>query len=604
MNIFSAIIRKCGPLAGALSAYDLHRLMGGATKLVFPVLKYQDEVQVQEWTSVEGNVVAQIASNESSSTTFFNKGVDFATFSLGYSDKNESYLFDRRVVRPERASNCAGCFAFGCLEDSGVDLITDAAGTHPFYIGESDAFYVVSSKSRLTVEILNRIRETQNKEPLGFDLVACRDLALQGHYLEDGTAFREVRASKVHEHIRVSRWGVKRESWFKKQVVIRPVMAKDYDALLEDLAASLADSVSWLSGTDLHLSITGGRDSRLLAAILHNCSSINVRTATSGFSDNPDVYLGALISERLGWRHEVKVPKTKDSRILVESPLQRALRTLDVHDCSTSAWDECPDYGAYSPKPTMSGVGGEILRGGMTLIAKDCISSSDAKRIIENTISGGGFFNKDIQASAREKARELLMLCEENPHAALDRYYHQHRNHRWVCNRRNGARLRWRIVDPLLDNRVLCLALSVDAETRWSERLVFDLIDKLAPGLIDIPIEGERWRFERTRACESASSRVVDSWGSRHAIRATGNSTNRDWRKLEDPDFRGLFKRILWENLSEESLKLFDEQRLDEYVQTSQYATTLWHIFTTVVLLNSANLQSRVGKSESIEVRI
>lgn len=593
MKIFIAIVKKANSNNQiTFEKYEL--LIKNIAKKQFPVLDFKS-VSFEKNINKSNSILSFVFSNEKNNSLIEQLRPSQIGIKLGHSDSQCEKIFAADgSVRLDTIKNSSGQFSFIGIDETGVDIITDSVGSISLFTAECMGYYIIGSRINIIADLIYSI----TNEKISHDLLACRDFALQGHYLGRRTGYAGIESTSVHEHVRVSFLGISRESWLEKNFNETDFNSTEYSNLVTSISESLIDAMSILKGQDLHLSITGGRDSRLLSAILSNLPDINVTTATSGFEDNPDVILGRLVSEKLGWTHNTIVPKIIDSTIVVENPIERVRRTLDVHDGSTSAWDDCPDYGSYSFKPTMSGVGGEILRGGMTLISKEYLADGESKKILLNTMCGGTFFKDEIQCAALESSRALIMKSTYAEHAALDEYYHIHRNHRWVCNRRNGARLRWNIFDPLLDNKVVSAALAISPKQRWTERLVFDIIAKLNPSLRDLPIEGERWRFERSKLLTGDST----SWNNRFALKTTTSTKRKDWRNINNATLRLNVSEVIMDLAATHCSDLFNLDELHNYITTTSYSTTVWHLLTTTLFMSRIATDNRSRKFEDYEL--
>jgi asparagine synthase (glutamine-hydrolysing) len=76
------------------------------------------------------------------------------------------------------------------------------------------------------------------------------------------------------------------------------------------VAGALTEAVRPPGGTDapVELSLTGGKDSRLVAAAL-TAARVPFRARTHGFADHPDGVVAGLIAGRLGVEHTVTRPR-------------------------------------------------------------------------------------------------------------------------------------------------------------------------------------------------------------------------------------------------------------------------------------------------------
>ena len=129
--------------------------------------------------------------------------------------------------------------------------------------------------------------------------------------------------------------------------------------MAEGLVAAVAHLAD--AGQPVELSLTGGKDSRLIAAALVT-AGVPVVARTHGFADHPDVVVAAEIARRLGIEHLVRTPAAPGQQVDV---LGRIRATVLVADGMLSAFENVgrPDPAASSVV-TAGGHGGELLRGG------------------------------------------------------------------------------------------------------------------------------------------------------------------------------------------------------------------------------------------------
>ncbi|MFD0886778.1 hypothetical protein ACFQ08_19700, partial [Streptosporangium algeriense] len=250
----------------------------------------------------------------------------------------------------------------------------------------------------------------------------------------------------------------------------------------------------------VRLSLTGGRDSRLLAALLYK-AGIPFVTATSGHDDGPDVVLAKQVAQALGVRHSVARPKRSDdgTELVVPHPHVRGHNVLFACEGMISAYENIPVGVRFDPTPRMSGHGGEILRGGFLHNQVDLDDRAVRRRI-------DGLFGRNadlLTDQGRQHAQALASpwrdMCRQDGPGALDRLYLAHRVGRWHAASRASLLRGQNPVPPFLDNLVVRTALGVDPLWRRSEALIHGVINAFAPALRDVPIEGRPWRFTEER---------------------------------------------------------------------------------------------------------
>ena len=135
------------------------------------------------------------------------------------------------------------------------------------------------------------------------------------------------------------------------------------------VAAALTEEVRPLGelGVPVELSLTGGKDSRLIAAAL-TAAKVPFRARTHGFASHPDVIVAAMIARQLGVEHVVTEPRAAaPEHAPDEAELLARLRSaVLVCDGMLSAFENLgrPDPQAATEPVQAGGHGGELLRGG------------------------------------------------------------------------------------------------------------------------------------------------------------------------------------------------------------------------------------------------
>jgi hypothetical protein len=262
------------------------------------------------------------------------------------------------------------------------------------------------------------------------------------------------------------------------------------------------------AGRPVELSLTGGKDSRLIAAALVK-GGVPVTAVTHGFADHPDVVIAAEIARRLGVEHAVRTPTAPGQRVDV---LGRIRATVLVADGMLSAFENVgrPDPAA-SPAITAGGHGGELLRGGYAETAGRPGSSggphgalslraalSPARRAARSaellrrlTTKHLGLIRRGPAASYAASLAPWTPRLARHPLTALDDFYLVNRAGRWSAAARQAYLLRERLVQPLFDDRVVLAARTVPLGERVSGALSAAVLAELSPAMADIPLAGK-----------------------------------------------------------------------------------------------------------------
>ncbi|MBG0830444.1 hypothetical protein HS041_22035 [Planomonospora sp. ID67723] len=399
---------------------------------------------------------------------------------------------ERLAQAPEpRTGAVGGCFSVFRATGDELSAATAINRVCPVFHAETPELYVVGSRA-LLVHLACR------GDRVEWDVLALQTMIRQGFFVSDETPYAGVSALPPSATITI-RGGRRTITETPLPAAAPPPSSRrGRKALIGEVADALLATVAPLreAGEPVNLALTGGRDTRVLAALLH-AAKVPFRATTNGLDDHPDVVLARRIAGALGVEHTVIPPARAEKRdaVVVEHPLMRAYETLRACEGMTSAYESIVGYLPYSAKPTMSGQSGETLRAGSLLLLQSDLSPKALRRRIDTT-----FFLKDVPLftdAANEHARELARPWQERADAmeALDHMYVWYKVGRWQASARAGALRRGDPVRPFLDNRVVRAALGLDQAWRLSEEVIYELIAAFAPPLRNVPIEGRPWRF-------------------------------------------------------------------------------------------------------------
>jgi asparagine synthetase B (glutamine-hydrolysing) len=273
------------------------------------------------------------------------------------------------------------------------------------------------------------------------------------------------------------------------------------------VAAALVEAVAPLlyAGQPVQLSLTGGKDSRLVAAALV-AAGVPVRARTHGFSGHPDVEVAAQIAARLGIEHTVTAPAAPGQQIDVAA---RIRATVLVADGMLSAFENVgrPDP-AMSAAVTAGGHGGELLRGGYAETAAGPLASSQAgglrsvatparnaaraaELLRRLTTKHAGLLRRGPRASYFASLAPWTAALARGPLQALDDFYLVNRAGRWSAAARQAYLIRESLVQPLFDDRVVLAARAVPLANRVNGDLSRAVLAELRPALTDVPLAGK-----------------------------------------------------------------------------------------------------------------
>jgi hypothetical protein len=364
----------------------------------------------------------------------------------------------------------------------------------PVYVAEVPGGVILSDRAMWAASVAGRLGEP---DPLH----ACALLAGPGYPLGGATPFAGVRAAGSAMSLEAPGG-----SLLERPVAAAHDVPDNQPAGAARVAAALIAAVAPLRSVTepVALSLTGGKDSRLVAAALV-AAGVPVRARTHGFPQHPDVVVAAEVARLLGIEHDVRTPATPQARIDVAT---RIRATVLVADGMLSAFENVgrPDH-SPSSLVTAGGHGGELLRGGYaetaaggrylpgaTAYAKRAARATELLRRL--TTGHIALLRPGVVAGYFASLRSWsLTALSRGPLQALDDFYLVNRAGRWSASARQAYLLRENLVQPLFDDGVVAAARAVPLADRVSgalpEAVLRELCAGTYPGLADIPYAGK-----------------------------------------------------------------------------------------------------------------
>jgi hypothetical protein len=313
------------------------------------------------------------------------------------------------------------------------------------------------------------------------------------------------------------------------------------------VAAALVEAASPPRDADglVELSLTGGKDSRLIAAAL-TVAKVPFRARTHGFASHPDVVVAAMIAGRLGVDHVVTEPKPPGAGHAPDEAavLGRLRSAVLVSDGMLSAYENIgtPDPQFAAEPVQAGGHGGELLRGGYTPAAWHDRRSPSAARAWSEA-RGTELFRRMTTrrmgllrpAAAGEYLASLTpyaVALPRGPLRALDDFYLVNRAGRWSATARQAYLMRSPLLQPFFSDHVIRAARAVPLPDRITDRLHRKVLAVLCPELLELPLAGGGWKSgpRNALATRPASAGTGPAAGLGPAA-AARSAASPDWRR-------------------------------------------------------------------------
>jgi asparagine synthase (glutamine-hydrolysing) len=359
-------------------------------------------------------------------------------------------------------------------EDSSVRARTSITRVDPVYAAELPGAVILSDRSMWAAAVADRLGD--------FDPSHACALLNTGFPLGGTTPWRGVSALPPAATVRASagRLTVKAGS-------LGPASSP------ASVAAALVAAVAPLkdAGEPVQLSLTGGKDSRLVAAALVT-AGVPVHAKTHGFPEHPDVTVAAEVAKVLGLDHTPVTPAAPGQQTDV---LARLRATVLVADGMLSAFENVGRTDpARSPALTAGGHGGELLRGGYAEMAagRRAAPLRAAEALRRLTTKHLGLLRRGAAAGyVASLAPWTGTALGHGPLPMLDDFYLVNRAGRWSAAARQAYLIRERLAQPLFDEGVVRAARAVPLASRTDGSLIRGAITELRPDLADVPFAGK-----------------------------------------------------------------------------------------------------------------
>ena len=383
----------------------------------------------------------------------------------------------------------------------------------------------------------------------------------------------------------------------------------------------------------VELSLTGGKDSRLIAAALAR-AGVPARARTYGFPDHPDVVVAAQVARELGLEHEVAEPRTTEADgssgahgvngiavtggvagagagagagadgapVVQEVDVLGRLRaTVLVADGMLSAFENVgrpdPDTGAATAI-AIGGHGGELLRGGYAKI----IPGSAARRAAGSAELLRRLTMRRVPLlRARWRTAYLASLTPwaaavaARPQPALDDFYLVNRAGRWSAAARQAYAIRSVMAQPYFDDQVVRAARSAPLTERLDDRLVRGAIGALCPALLDIPLAADRWKCDTAKPAAHAPGAA-----------SPGQRARFDWRRGYGDDVAGFLRDYVLGTGSAGGLFAIVSRPAAERLLRPPHTdpVTVWALATLAALISGDWLNARAADGQTFAIPV
>lgn len=409
-------------------------------------------------------------------------------------------------------------------DDDGLHARTGVTRVDPVYLAEVPGAVLVSDRASWAAAVAGRLAEPD-------PVMAAAFLSL-GYPVGAATPFRGVRALGAQRQLTITAG--------RSIAAAAQPDGTGADGSYGAVAAALVDAVRPLGerGVPVELSLTGGKDSRLIAAAL-TAAQVPFRARTHGFASHPDVIVAAMIASKLGIEHVVTEPRpAAPERTPDEADVLARLRSaVLVSDGMLSAFENVgrPDPPVTTEPVQTGGHGGELLRGGYAPAAwstrwpartwSEARGTELFRRMVTRRL---GLLRPAAAGAYLASVAPFAASLPRGPLRTLDDFYLVNRAGRWSAAARQAYLLREPLVQPFFGDQVVRAARAVPLPDRITDRLHRGVLAALCPELLDLPLADSGWKSgPRTPPVRAAANAGAAAAGA-GASDAGGAA---DWRR-------------------------------------------------------------------------
>jgi asparagine synthase (glutamine-hydrolysing) len=380
-----------------------------------------------------------------------------------------------------------------------LELIIDILSLEQvFYLHQGDMWLVSNS-----VYLIERISKPSALDPLGVSLF----LSI-GWAGADRTLRRDIRVIPGGQHWAWQEGDTepRQHSYFAPSKLARQPRRALTPSYLEQLADDLMQPCHSLSQSfgKIRCPLTGGRDSRLLAALLIY-AGLPAQYYTVGDPSSADVKIGTLVAKTCNLSHQVITIMASD---VVKKWDEVCWRYVRQNDGMSSLWEIATVLNVAPRIDRLNlglwGVGGAIAKYSYgephLFLGKHDVAGVQrflAEKLIRD---GGGLIRQEGVALARDYVHRFVVQCVDDGFAPIDApdvFQTYQRVGRWSGDNARRVMMVSDFFSPYCSRPFVEAAFAMPALQRYTQPLHYNLIRLLATELHSLPFDKEPWRSQQ-----------------------------------------------------------------------------------------------------------
>lgn len=382
--------------------------------------------------------------------------------------------------------------AYWSSEQEELTAFGDFSGTRPVFFFENEDFFGVSNRQTLLNPVL-----TPSGAP-SFDPIALSWLLTQANIFGRASPFAGVTLLRPGEYLTYRKDGGLHLRSFARQAW-NSEGPPDYDRAFSHLRSQFTAFGRLDDGVKLSLSLTGGKDSRLVLAMAHAAGlTRRLSVFTGGFEGSGEIKVAQELCGQLGLEHRAVVWQTPTA-----ATARQGWDTLRAHgfryEASPGGWDGAANVTTSATEVELTGVLGEAFKRVWPATRKVSLASvGEAKAAwtsFQQPTDPFGVVREEVKAR-QQQIHDAWIDDRIGEGVDLDvlheLYYLENRMPWWAgCINANYLyRLR---LAPLADLTALRECLASPVGDRQRERFHIEMLRRSHPGLLATPLYNDAW---------------------------------------------------------------------------------------------------------------
>lgn len=503
--------------------------------------------------------------------------------------EDENSIFSKFILssnKDDYISKTGGIFTFAAMHERKFALWNNVTRVDPVYWCETPERIVVGTKA-LLVHLLSF-----NLVKPEYDIRSFLSFLNNGFYCDEKTPFAGVNVLQNNSKFEIidDRIKIKPIDNFENDMYSEVPNKKYFDEITD----LFLDSFKFLKKSEktYTLGLTGGKDSRLIVSAM-NKLGLDINTVTNGYEDTPDVIIAKEIAGMLDLPHQVKMPSKGDPCVNVNF-YSRTSNIIKHCEGMLYSYENISGLSSNvfnNNKIQLGGQGGEILRGGYAKNVNISNQNQLQNHMFKGFLKYGDFFYEE---SLKEYKDFLNGFIEKQPkhfsfNDVLNKFYLHYRCGRWSGTARSAYKMGFNIYSPMFESRLVKKAQKLKTKYGANEQLIFNILSRVSPELVNVPFANDRWAFEKNAPY---SRYDVEEWIKRKPVYPKTQQGNFNWRKNVLLNYRNHFREVIFSDDNSPLFDILDKKKLislfdDRKNNSAAHDTLLWSLYTSSVLLSN-----------------